>query len=65
MIGFIHPDQESLNYVDELKANATRDALSVSFLIGADTKTIAKKLSQSLIFWHLTGVLYTTYSIPT
>lgn len=56
MVGFVHPDQESFDYVEELRTNATNFGVSVSFLINAEGHEIATALSKSTIYWHLTGV---------
>jgi glycosyltransferase involved in cell wall biosynthesis len=56
LIGAIHPNEDSLQYVEELKANATTKKLPVTFLTNAAPEKIRDALSSAWIFWHLTGM---------
>ena len=57
LIGFVHPDNESADYVEDLRRQATEWGLSTTFLLNAEVYEVSAALSKSLIYWHLTGTI--------
>lgn len=56
LIGHIHPTEEALNYVAELKSNASSKGLPVTFITNAKPDQVRAALSAANIMWHLTGM---------
>jgi glycosyltransferase involved in cell wall biosynthesis len=58
LCGYVHPDEASHKYIDELKTQITTKKLPATIIANADGSDIAKILESATIFWHLTGVNY-------
>jgi glycosyltransferase involved in cell wall biosynthesis len=58
LIGFVHPDKMSRQYVNDLRFNATKYNINVSLYENAQSNTIGTLLRETTILWHLTGVSY-------
>ena len=58
LMGYVHPDLASHQYIQDLRHNASASNLPVSFLPNARSDEIFQTLGKSTILWHLTGVRY-------
>jgi glycosyltransferase involved in cell wall biosynthesis len=58
LIGFVQPDIASVQYVEDLKKNATTLGIidKVTFITNAAPDVVGEALLKSTFLWHLTGV---------
>ena len=61
LCGYVHPDETSHKYIDQLKETIKTNNLPATIVVNADGKEIEKILEKSMIFWHLTGVNYLSH----
>lgn len=60
LIGNIHRNQDSFDYVQSLIHNISLHRLPATVITDADAKKINELLSKTSIYWHLTGILQNT-----
>ena len=58
LIGFVQPNNASINYVHDLKKNATTLGIinKVTFVTNGSPEEVGQALLRSTFLWHLTGV---------